>query len=334
MTFQKDILSDVLRDLEKTRMAHEQKLSEHRQEVYARVPRIRQIDTALQSTAAAVIRASLEAGEDPTAAVAALRENNLTLQAERRQLLLSLGLPADYLTLRYDCPACSDQGYIGSRPCECLKARYAKKLTEQLSTVLPIQDQNFESFRLDYYPNTPDSRIGMSARACMEMNFSRCRHYAETFTRNAPNLLLYGSAGLGKTFLSTSIAKVVSERGFSVAYDTAIDILGSYETAKFGGGDLEAAKSAIHRCEAADLLIMDDLGTELSTAFSTSAFYHLLNTRLMSHRPMIINTNLLPDRFESQYSAAIASRLLGEFIPLRFLGEDIRQKKRRENSRR
>lgn len=333
MTFQKDILAEVLRELEKNRAAHEAELAERRQAVYEQSPRIRQIDTALQSTAASVIRASLESGEDPTAAVAALRERNLTLQEERRQLLRSLGLPGDYLAVRYDCPACSDLGYIGSKPCECLKARYIRKLTERLSTVLPIRDQNFEAFRLDYYSDVPDSRIGMSPRMCMEMNFNKCRRYADSFSLGSPNLLLYGSAGLGKTFLSTSIAKVVSERGFSVAYDTAINILSSYENAKFGTGDPGEAKAAIRRYEAADLLIMDDLGTELSTAFTTSAFYHLLNTRLMSRRPMIINTNLLPDRFEAQYSAAIASRLLGEFTPLRFLGEDIRQRKRREAPR-
>lgn len=330
MTFQKDILSEVLRELEGLRAARETGLSERRQAVYARSPRIRQIERSLQSTAASVIRASMASGRDPEAAVAALREQNLTLQEERRSLLGGLGLPGDYLELRYDCPVCLDQGYIGSEPCECLKARYVRKLTERLSTVLPIRDQNFEAFRLEYYPDTPDSRIGMSPRACMEMNFSKCRRYADTFTREAQNLLLYGSAGLGKTFLSTSIAKVVSERGYSVAYDTAISILASYETEKFGGGDLEEARAAICRYEAADLLIMDDLGTELTTAFTTSAFYHLLNTRLMSRRPMIINTNLLPDRFETQYSAAIASRLCGEFTPLRFIGEDIRQRRRRE----
>ncbi len=329
MKFQKDVLSAVLREMERSRNDREQALSGRRQEVYARAPRVRRIDGELQSTAAQVIRASLEAGGDPAEAIAALRERNLTLQEERRQLIAGLGLPADYLEIRYDCPVCSDMGYIGSEPCECLKLRYTRKLTERLSAILPIQDQNFEAFRFDYYSDTPDARLGMSPRACIQYNFNKCLAYAQQFSLDSGNLLLYGSAGLGKTFLSTCIAKTVSERGFSVAYDTAINILASYETVKFGGGDLDAAKAAIRRWEDADLLIMDDLGTELSTSFTTSAFYQLLNNRLMSRRPMIINTNLLPERYEPQYSAAIASRLMGEFTPLRFIGDDIRRKRRR-----
>ena len=325
MKFQKDVLSAVLRDMEKGRNERERIRDERRHEVYARAPRVRQIDAALQSTAAQVIRASLEAGGDPTEAVAALRESSLTLQEERRQILRGLGLPGDYLQVQYDCPACSDMGYIGNRPCECLKALYAKKLTERLSAILPIQDQNFASFRFDYYSDRTDARTGMSPRDCIQYAYNTCREYARNFSLEAGNLLLFGSAGLGKTFLSTSIAKEVSERGFSVAYDMAINIIASYETVKFGGPDPEAAQSAIRRWEAADLLIMDDLGTELSTGFTVSAFYQLLNTRLMSRRPMIINTNLLPEEFEKKYSAAIASRLRGEFTLLRFTGDDIRR---------
>ena len=330
MAYQKDVLAAVLREMEQGRSERERELAERRQTVYAGAPRVRQIDRILQSTAAQVIRVSLESGKDPTEAVSALRERNLTLQEERRQLIRSLGLPKDYLESQDECPACSDMGYIGSQPCACLRARYAQKLTEQLSAILPISDQNFGAFRLDYYSEKADARIGMSPRACMKYNFKKCFDYAADFSLHSTNLLLYGSAGLGKTFLSTCIAKEVSERGFSVAYDTAINVLASYEAVKFGSGDPTEAKSAIRRWEAADLMIMDDLGTELSTSFTTTAFYQLLNTRLMSGRPMIINTNLLPERFEKQYSAAIASRLLGEFVPLRFIGDDIRRLRRRE----
>lgn len=331
MRYDKTILSTLLRELEERRAARERILSVRRQEVYARVPRIRAIDDTLRMTAAAVLHTALEAGDDPTEAIARLREQNLRLQQDRAHLLLENSFSADYLTDKPDCPLCNDTGYVGSEPCECLRKRYAKRLTEQLSTILPIADQNFESFRFDYYSETADSRMKISPRENMEYNFDLCADYARHFSRDAKNLLLFGSSGLGKTFLSTCIAKTVSERGFSVAYDTAIRVLGSYETAKFGGPDATAALSRIRKYEHSDLLILDDLGTELVTAFTTSALYGLLNTRLMARRPMIVNTNLLPTDFDKRYSAAIASRLLGDFAPLRFFGEDIRLKKRHEH---
>ena len=161
------------------------------------------------------------------------------------------------------------------------------------------------------------------------MNFDVCSEYARHFSLGEKNLLLFGASGLGKTYLSTCIAKTVTELGFSVCYDTAIHILEQYEREKFSQNGSSDARQAIRRYEECDLLIIDDLGTELTTAYTTSVFYALLNGRLMQGRPMIINTNLQPSDFEKRYNSAIASRLNGEFRHLRFLGEDIRAIKKR-----
>ena len=206
---------------------------------------------------------------------------------------------------------------------------YAKLLKEQLSSVLPIADQNFSKFDMSFYSTRPDGRSGISPRENMEYNLGECKTYAAKFSKDSPNLLLFGSTGLGKTFLSTCIAEAVSARGFSVAYDTAINIVAAYETIKFGSGDGEAAAERAARYERADLLIIDDMGTEMGTAFTVSALYNLINNRLMAKRPMIINTNLLPETLSEKYSPAVASRLLGEFLPLRFFGDDIRLLKMR-----
>lgn len=333
MGYDKQIISDLLRELEVKRDARERMLSERRQQVYARIPRVRQIDDILRGTAAAVLRAALEAGDDPAEAIGQLREQNLALQRERVRLLVDYGMPADFLDDKPDCPLCGDLGYVGSEPCKCLKRMYAKRLTDQLSTILPIRDQNFDTFKLEYYSDTPDARMGISPRENMEYNLDLCVEYAHHFSRESPNLLLFGSAGLGKTFLSTCIAKTVAEAGFSVAYDTAIHVLGCYESVKFNGVDAAEAQRAIRKFEQADLLILDDLGTEMTTAFTTSVFYSLINTRLMTRRAMIINTNLMPDEFGRRYSAAVASRLLGDFTQLRFFGDDIRLIKKHERSR-
>lgn len=329
MRYNKEILSAVLRDMDQERAARASLFAARRDEVYAVLPRVRAIDHALSNTAAAVLHAALERGTDPMEAIAHLREQNLKLQEERRRLLLENGFVPDYLDEKPQCEACGDAGYVGSAPCSCLQKRYAVRLTQELSTILPIQDQNFESFRMEYYSDRPDGRLGISPRENMEDNLRICREYASTFGLHAKNLLLYGSTGLGKTFLSSCIAKVVSEYGFSVAYDTAIRIFSSYESVKFGSADAQEAAARIRKYERADLLIVDDLGTEMATSFTVSAFYGLMADRLMRRRPMIVNTNLLPADFEKRYSPAIASRLNGEFAQLRFFGEDIRMQRHR-----
>lgn len=329
MAYDKKLLAAARRELERERAARADELEERKRAVYAREPRIRAIDRELSATAASVLRAALESGGDPAAAIEQLRERNLSLQAERASLLGQLGLPGDYLTDKPLCPKCGDTGYDGSATCSCVRERYARLLKEQLSTVLPIQDQNFSCFNMNYYSTRPDARLGLSPRENMEYNLDECKAYAANFGKDSPNLLLYGSTGLGKTFLSTCIAEAVSARGFSVAYDTAINIVAAYETIKFGNGDGEAAAEHAARYERADLLIIDDMGTEMGTAFTVSALYNLINNRLMAKRPMIVNTNLMPEALSEKYSPAVASRLLGEFMALRFFGDDIRLLKKK-----
>ena len=329
MAYDKKVLAAARRELERDRAARAGELEARRREIYAREPRVRAIDRELGTTAAAVLRAALESGGDPSAAIEQLRVRNLALQEERAALLQQLGLPADYLTDKPMCAACGDTGYAGSAVCACVRERYARLLKERLSDILPIQDQNFAKFNMAYYSTRPDARLGLSPRENMEYNLDECKAYAARFGKDSPNLLLYGSTGLGKTFLSTCIAEAVSARGFSVAYDTAINIVAAYETIKFGNGDGEAAAERAARYERADLLIIDDMGTEMGTAFTVSALYNLINNRLMAKRPMIVNTNLLPETLGEKYSPAVASRLLGEVMALRFFGDDIRLLKKK-----
>ena len=333
MAYDKKLLSAARRELERDREAHEDELEARRRDIYAREPRIRAIDRELSATAIQVLRAALEQGSDPEKAIASLRERNLSLQEERSRLLRGLGLPADWLTNRPMCEKCGDTGYEGAATCECVKRRYARLLKQQLSSVLPIEDQNFEKFNLSYYSPRIDPNMHDSPLENIKVNLFECKAYARNFGENSPNLLLYGSTGLGKTFLSTCVAEAVSARGFSVAYDTAINIIAAYETIKFGNGDGAAAAERAARYERADLLIIDDMGTEMGTAFTVSALYNLINNRLMAHRPIIVNTNLLPDELKKRYSPAVASRLLGEFKQLRFFGDDIRMLKSRMQNR-
>jgi DNA replication protein DnaC len=161
----------------------------------------------------------------------------------------------------------------------------------------------------------------------MELNFRNCRSYAGIFTENSGNLLFIGGTGLGKTFLSACIARAVADRGYSVAYETASHLFSKLERAKFSAD--EEARKEVEKFSRCDLLIIDDLGTEMPGQFVTAALYSLVNDRLLEGKPMLISTNLNVDELSRRYSPQIASRLHGSFSRLTFVGEDIRVMKNR-----
>ena len=181
MAYDRKLLSAARRELERDREAHEDELEARRRDVYAREPRIRAIDRELSATAIQVLRAALEQGSDPEKAIASLRERNLSLQEERSRLLRGLGLPADWLTNRPMCEKCGDTGYEGAATCECVKRRYARLLKQQLSSVLPIEDQNFEKFNLSYYSPRIDPNMHDSPLENIKVNLFECKAYARNF---------------------------------------------------------------------------------------------------------------------------------------------------------
>ena len=187
--------------------------------------------------------------------------------------------------------------------------------------------ESFNQFRLDYYPDRADPKLGVSPRAIMERNLRTCRTYTATFSQSSGNLLFNGGTGLGKTFLSACIARGVADKGYSVIYETATHLFNKLEQAKFNPSEETRQEAA--KFTACDLLIIDDLGTEMPGQFVTAALYSLLNDRLLSGKPMIISTNLNVDEIHRRYSPQIASRLQGSFHQLIFLGEDIRILKNR-----
>lgn len=300
---------------------HERRLSE----VYLKSPRIKTIDRELKGTVIDVIGLALKNGQDPSDAIADLRDKNLYLQSERVQALIKAGFPPDYIDDDYLCCHCHDTGYIGTEPCACLKRLYNEEQTASLSSLFKLGNETFDSFDLNWYDDNPDPNTGLSSRKTMEIVYDTCVDYAMRFARKSSNLFLSGSTGLGKTFLSACIARVVSDSGFSVAYDMASSIFAKFEEEKFSkSDDLAVTRDEIRRYLDCDLLIMDDLGTEMTTAFTISALYELINTRLIHNKKTIINTNLALDELRLRYSPQIASRIVGEYHVLKFNGRDIR----------
>ena len=310
--------------LDAMRRENEDTAAERLSQVYAANPRIKEIDDELRSTVIDAMGHALSEGGDPQIALDELREESLYLQNERvRELVLS-GFASDYTDEKYMCPKCRDTGYDGTRICSCLMAIYKDEQRKELSAMLDMGGETFDSFELDYYDAAPDPVTGISPRDNMDMVYETCVRYAERFGKRSANLFMTGGTGLGKTFLSACIAKVVSEKGFSVVYDTAPAIFARFEDEKFSKDDVSSARTDINKFFTCDLLIIDDLGTELATAFVTSALYNLINTRLISGRKTIINSNSSLRELGSRYSPQIMSRLEGEYETLPFFGRDIR----------
>lgn len=323
------LLARARERLAEIRAQSEQEQKRRQARAYEEIPRLREIDGRLRRLLGEVIGLTLR--RDGASALEEIEARSAALQREKAELLTSRGLPPDYLDEVYSCPKCRDRGFdTAGQPCECLLELYRREQARELSSLLKLGADDFSQFDLDYYSGAVDPRYGMSPRQAMELVFLTCRQYAESFGSGSGSLLLRGGTGLGKTFLSACIARRAAERGFSVVYETAVAAFEAFEVSKFHrdgpGGDAAAEKCA--RILSCELMILDDLGTEMTTQFTQSALYTVVNTRLCAGRPTIISTNLSAEEMSARYSAQIVSRIDGEYDTLLFLGRDVRAVKK------
>lgn len=291
-------------------------------EVYAKLPRVLEIDKELRLTMIAAARAALS-GSDGPKAMEAVRRENQALQAEREDLI-SKHFGAGYLEDKI-CKECNGSGYIGVRMCRCLEAICREEQDKEAARVGDAK-QRFDAFRLDYYSESWDNETGRVPRMVMEKNFKTCTQYAQNFGSGVGNLLFNGGTGVGKTFLAVSVGKEVAAGGYTVCYESALGLFDKLEKAKFNPTEENLRRA--QELETCDLLIVDDLGTEFAGQFVIAALYGLLNSRLLAGKSMIITTNLNISEIRLRYSPQIASRLDGEFTLLPFVGGDIRKLKK------
>ena len=319
MAYSEGVLQRARQRLAQEKAQYDSEAEARRAQIYSAYPRLREIDQALRKSMAAAVATAFRQGDDVPQAMEAIKKENLALQREREWLLEAADLDEAALEPPPFCPHCGGSGYVGAVMCECLQELCRQEQKKELSSLLSGKE-NFDGFRLDYYPTEPDPSLGVSPRQLMERTFRRCKRYAREFRLGAPSLLFSGGPGLGKTFLSACIARAVADSGFSVVYDTAGQLFDDFEAVKFGGDQRDLTQKYLN----CDLLIVDDLGTEMTTQFTQSVLYRVINDRLLQNRPMIVSTNLSDSALRQRYSPAIASRLLGAFEICLFLGQDIR----------
>ena len=323
MAYSNEVIQRARLRLESAKEERESQQLRRLSEAYGKVPRLREIDLQLRRSMAVAAKNVFTQGGDPRSAMEQVRDANLALQQEREALVAEHFQPG-FLDEEPICRSCGGSGYMGSKMCACLMELCRQEQKKEL-TLLNVGSECFENFRLEYYPDRVDPTQGVNIRAVMAKTFEICRRFAMEFSERSGNLLFSGGTGLGKTFLSACIARTVADRGYSVVYESAGHLFAKMERAKFGGD--EEARRETEKYSACDLLIVDDLGTEMGGQFTTSALYTVINDRILSGKSTIISTNLNSADLEKRYSSAIASRLRGEYRRIAFMGEDIRLKK-------
>lgn len=329
MGYSSSVYKNAADRLAERRLNAEKLADARRAEIYARLPRTRELEREIASCGTAAVRAVLSGG-DVQAEMLRLKDKNLSLQEELRALLVQNGYSENALEPQYACPKCSDTGYVEAHGrtvmCTCLKQQLVACAREEFNRIVPLKLSTFDSFQTDKYSKTVDPATGIAPYYHMEKIFKFCKAYAQGFTPDAQSILMKGATGLGKTHLSLAIADEVIRRGYGVMYVSAPELVIRLERERFSrenGGDI------LEMLIDCDLLIIDDLGTEHHSSFTDAQVYTLINSRVLNRKPVIISTNLTMAELEKDYSGRFVSRINGAAQKLDFLGEDIRIKKGR-----
>jgi len=314
--------------LDNRRNRAENEAQARKNKIYADIPRVKEIENELSSFSVKAAKAVFAGGEVKTQ-LEILANKSAELKAELEALLLNAGYDKNALEPSYTCTLCSDRGVIEKDnktiTCSCFKELLRECACSEINSLSPLELSTFEAFDLSYYPDT-DTPEGVNPKKRMAQILNYCKAYAQSFNKTSKSILMRGATGLGKTHLSLSIANELLIRGFSVAYVSAPDILFQLERAHFSY-DYDKEQSLISALTDCDLLIIDDLGTEFSTNYTTTQIYNIFNSRILRSKPVIINTNLTIKELEEAYSQRFVSRIMGNCDKLDFYGKDIRPRK-------
>ncbi|MBE6732410.1 MAG: ATP-binding protein [Ruminococcaceae bacterium] len=281
---------------------------------YDAEPQLRDIDFRLSALGAKIAITALSGNKAEFEKI----QNEMTCLTEKKRSIISkFKIPE----IVYDCEKCKDTGYIDGRLCSCIKEKIKEIAINELSADMPIKESRFDNFNLNYYQNI-DNTEGANPQKRMTAILKLCREYADNFNpKSSKNLLFMGDSGLGKTHLTLAVVSEIIKKGYNVIYGSAYNLFSMIENEHFSSIKGDSYENMLE----CDLLVIDDLGTEFVTAFTQSVLYGLVNSRILSGRPTIINTNLTMADIEKRYSPRISSRFIGNYTAKKFIGADIRQ---------
>lgn len=321
-----NIIKQLLREYEKKRdkAHHEQKI--RKQEVYNKIPMLREIDKKINNTGILISKAILESPNNYSEKVNNIKKQMESLRQKKAILLTENNIPLEYLEVNYDCNKCNDTGYLDNgKKCSCFRQALINQSYEMSNISKVLQKENFNTFDITLFSDEPYEEEDKSPRDNMMSILNICEGFVFNFEENnGENLLFYGNTGLGKTFMANSIAKSLLDKGYMVIYQTAFKIMDIISDRKFNKNSKGMVENEYNMLFEADLLIIDDLGTEFTNSFTNPEIFNIVNTRLLNEKKTIISTNLSPKEFAETYTDRTFSRIFSNFSPLKFYGEDLR----------
>lgn len=301
-------------------------LEERKEEIYAFIPKIKSIENQIRKMGLKVAMAAIKEPDQAAMELKIIEEEVKVLQREKAILLTEHNIPIDYLEVHYACKDCNDTGFLNNgKQCHCYKQEIIKQ-SYKFSNITDVLDrENFSTFDLQVFSDEYNESLSRSPRDHMREVLSRALNFAETFeVNNQANLLFYGQTGLGKTFLCNCIAKYLLDSGQTVLYQTAFRIIDTISNYRFNNRKTDRMRFEYNLLIECDLLIIDDLGTEMINSFSNTELFNIINSRLLNDKKTIISTNFTPKQITENYSDRIASRLFGHYDFIPFVGKDLR----------
>lgn len=319
-------IHEILRDYENKRDKAKASRQKRVQEVYDKIPSIKKIDKELHKTGIAISKALINGVDDPQKKIDDFKLKLEELKRERAILLTENNIPLHYLDINYYCDKCNDTGFLPSgQKCKCFKQQLITRAYDMSNLSNVLEKENFKYFNLDLFSSEAFEGESITPKENMMNILNVCEGFVFNFDEdNEENLLFYGETGLGKTFLTNCIAKSLLDKGKIVIYQTSFKLLEILEDLRFRSSKDSNNKEKYNLLFEADLLIIDDLGTEMTNTFTNSEIFNIINSRLLSNKKTIVSTNLSPKEMMDRYDDRIFSRLFSRFTVLHFFGKDLR----------
>lgn len=309
----------IMHEYDDQRLENARALSARTQQIYAKYPAVKALDEEIaelaKSYAASFTDESAMSFDEYRGKLAELR-------AEKEALLKCYHISPETLSMQYRCSDCQDTGYIGTEKCHCFQQKIIDELYQQSNLREILKAENFSTLSYAYYEKENLDKMKVAIEAC--------KNFTENFEKTFENILLCGTVGVGKTFLSNCVAKELLDKGHSVLYLSAFQLFDLMAKNSFSGNEPKedaVTKQYPHIFES-DLLIIDDLGTELANSFTMAGFFLVINERILRKKSTLISTNLTPDEILTTYTERTASRIISNYSMIRLLGSDIRLKKK------